>query len=77
MNKCKGIFGLLFGHKFEGRYNTEEGEGKWPLKEGSIESQITSTNPSAVSEIIESSRNQKTTYIKDVCVRCGEVIEGK
>jgi hypothetical protein len=77
MNKCKGIFGLLFGHKFEGRYNVEKSEGKWPLQEGSIESQITSTNPDSVYAIIESSRDQKKTYVKDVCVRCGEVIERK
>ena len=74
--KCNGLVGLLFGHKFEARYNSEEGEGKWPFKEGSLESQITSTNQNAAN-IISCTKNNRQTYIQDVCKRCGMVIEKK
>ena len=69
--------GFLFGHKFEGRYTVEGTAGKWPFTEGTIESQITITNPEEVVAIMEKSRDNKKTYVKDVCVRCGEVIKEK
>jgi len=72
MNLCSGLFGKLFGHKFEAVYNEEEGEGKWPYKEGTIESKIAATYD-MISPIIESTKSRKRTYIHSVCKRCGVV----
>jgi len=74
MNPCNGLFGKLFGHKFEAVYNEEEGEGKWPYKEGTIESKMAVID--MISSIIESTKSRKRTYIHSVCKRCG-VIVGK
>lgn len=77
MNKCNGLVGLLFGHKFETRYDEEVGEGKWPFQEGTIESQLTSTDTRYISEIVDSTRSHKETYIRDICKRCGTTVEKK
>ena len=69
--------GLIFGHKFEARYSVEQSEGIWPFTEGALGSDILMTNPDNVNMVMEKTRSNKQTYIKDVCARCGETLEGK
>ena len=65
--KCCGLFGKLFGHRFEARYDSEESEGKLP-------DQLTSVTIDAhyLVQIVEATRSIKETYIHDICTRCGE-----
>lgn len=73
-DKCIGLFGKLFGHKFKSIYNEEESEGKYPdncwvpsLAAFSYE----------IARIINASKSKKITYIHDICFRCGKVIKEK
>lgn len=65
----------MFGHKFEPRYDKVESGGKWPFTEGSLESQIAATHTGdAEANLIHATREHNSTYVHDVCVRCGETI---
>lgn len=79
MNKCVGLWGWLFGHKFQARFNEEESDGKWPFKEGTLESQMTTAVQGgydvSVSSIVNSTKSHKSSYVLDVCERCGEIIK--
>jgi hypothetical protein len=70
MNKCNGLMGLLFGHKFEGRYNEEESEGTMPVSEYFVFS-------NDIDKVINATKSRKLTYVHDVCKRCGQVVEKK
>ena len=75
LHKCRGLFGAIFGHSFNARYNVErtfanvdnnlilEAMDRAPMDE------FTST-------IIESIRKQsfKETYLGEVCCRCGKTV---
>lgn len=82
-NKCSGLFGRLFGHKFQPRYDSNE-----TYPEGTIEGLRTNVDrvlaqyPMAamdsLSEVAEAYRcmdQNFVRYVQDVCVRCGEVRE--
>jgi hypothetical protein len=85
MNACKGIFGFLFGHKYKARYTENDStpvEVSRNLKEAldnylrvaSSDGYIAIVHDDAIEKITESFQNLnnvKTTYINDVCVRCG------
>ena len=73
MNNCKGILGKLVGHKFKARADTKYGASKWPFTEGTIESQI-STSESVV-DILRETGTCDETYVCDICTRCGMVIK--
>ena len=73
MNQCKGIIGFLFGHKFEERCDEENGTGKWPFSDTMLSNQQLVFS-SDVSNVIMATASSKSTYVKDVCVRCGKVI---
>ncbi len=63
INDCKGLVGLIFGHRFEGRYSIEE--TTFPVNTGHgwvVED---------VERLIKASKNYKRTYHGDVCTRCG------
>ena len=64
-DKCKGVFGWFFGHKYEPRYDYQKG----PLP-NTIE-RIRGAYPEALEELMP----VKETYIHDVCERCGDVIK--
>jgi hypothetical protein len=71
MNKCVGIFGWLFGHDFEPRYDVKT---HVPEK---IISQIVAllfTPWTAMVDLIAVSGNANKTseYVGDVCRRCGQ-----
>lgn len=73
---CQGLMGRLFGHKFVQRmHTTEETAGKWPFTEGTIESQIAATNVAGMSDLVQATSARKTTYVHDICVRCGKIIK--
>ena len=86
MNKrCQGLFGLIFGHKFQPRYNM-----------ASVDSNVHHTPPTAAdlervmdaalrggeTEALDSYERMlrngndvtEKQYVCDVCVRCGDVI---
>jgi hypothetical protein len=59
MSDCMGLFGRLFGHKFEPRY-TLTPPGSMNVGNGS---------PSAICAVID--QLTKREYQGDVCARCG------
>ena len=63
MNKCKGLLGLLFGHKFVHNYNTKESF--------SPRINLDLTLHPYPEDLIESFKLTETTYINSVCSRCG------
>jgi alkyl hydroperoxide reductase subunit AhpF len=65
---CKGLLGLLLGHNYEHVFDTEEKDGYFPKIEGSV---ILDT----MSNIIQSAKLHKKTYVHSVCTRCGDVIK--
>lgn len=60
MSKCQS----WLGHRYEGRYD-----------EGSTEAnfRMSRTNADEISKIIRAKK--PITYVRDICVRCGHVIE--
>jgi len=78
---CDGIWGRLFGHKYVARYDTEDNFpsqldlGKSGPQGPSIVGQYAWYCLSTMSGYqIDQSKNKKRTYVHDVCVRCGHVI---
>jgi hypothetical protein len=63
MNDCKGLAGLIFGHKFQPRYSTGA-----PTM---AEVQVWDQDVDEAIRAIEASKAK--TYIHDACVRCGAV----
>lgn len=74
-NECKGIFGLLFGHRFKARYSTaeKERENDYDLK---LSNGMFSTDQRAVM-VAAYTPLTETTYEHDVCVRCGAVVNNE
>ena len=76
---CKGIMGWLFGHKFEPRFdesNNDTPAGQWvsqQIPEAILKQAIESEDLADIVEAM-SVNSEKTTYVHDVCVRCGKVI---
>lgn len=70
---CVGVAGLLFGHKFEPRYNKidKKGVGTWPKgvsgSAGVLNDMMGLTQPT----------EHKELYVCDVCVRCGGIVESE
>lgn len=67
---CKGIFGFLFGHKFRPRYHEEQQASSTPLPDDLM----MELGADDASMLIEAMRSYKQTYVGDVCVRCGKVV---
>jgi hypothetical protein len=63
MNECKGLFGRLFGHKFEPRQDIIPPD---PQKADKVRCFY-----SDVPEVIYMLSSK--TYVRDVCTRCGEI----
>ena len=85
-NKCKGIAGSLFGHKFEAVFDTESNTTANhelftaiapALEKGYdklIEYGYTSIgNP--FEEVLSELKYRKSTYVHHVCVRCGKTVK--
>ena len=70
MKDCQGIFGKLFGHKFEGRYSIEE-------KKEPFECTHFKVTASSYKALMDANTSRNTTYEYDICVRCGEKMEKK
>jgi len=64
MNKCSGIFGAIFGHRYKARYSY----GK-PM----VFDNIKSGNADGVARILQASKD--ATYEGDICERCGHKID--
>lgn len=63
MNKCQGIMGAIFGHKFSPRFS----EGPTNMK---------SARGCDASDIIKMVKAvKKISYHHDVCERCGVIVE--
>ena len=85
--ECIGIFGRLFGHKFRPRQDTESklSSSLDPVLGGMMEqkavasmvgqilSKFTSSDES-MEDIIGAFKEEKSTYVGDVCQRCGAVL---
>jgi hypothetical protein len=80
--RCRGIFGFLFGHNFEDRYDRKSKSIASPniitpeiIK--AIESAAFSEDvPECINTVMNnnSSSENESIYICDVCVRCGQTI---
>jgi len=75
MNQCIGLCGRLFGHKFVGRYDTEE-TGPDPKVVSDLFSRrgITVVLDNDV-DVVRQLRSYNSVYKHSVCVRCGAVVE--
>ena len=65
MNKCKGIFGRLFGHNYQPVFNRHPPA----LEDLSVER----GSSRAIMGVIDSMT--RTEYVHTCCTRCGDVIE--
>ena len=78
-NKCLGMFGAFFGHRFIPRYDTEEKLAECAEAVLSSAPQKTNvglvvgalTGSEGLQNILEELKENKTTYVCDVCARCG------
>ena len=72
-NRCRGLMGLLFGHKYRPRMNSRV------IKSGGVYPRpgVTMTNIASVSDMLERTRDvdHTDTYVCDVCARCGDITE--
>lgn len=68
-NECSGLMGLWFGHKFEARYDEETTDPKDFPSNVNVPVWV---NPA---EIILANKDKTTTYVGDICVRCGTTVE--
>ena len=59
LRPCQGLFGLLFGHKYRARYDSE------------LPSRLSMDTFNL--KILEASKNR--TYRGDICVRCGSRLD--
>ena len=78
-DKCKGLWGALFGHKFVARYDKDNSvgrEGEWSSFDIPREILDAALVTEALSDILQAAQAEhtKSTYIHDVCVRCGKVV---
>ncbi len=86
MNKrCRGLFGLIFGHKFRPRYNTASVDSNLhhpPPSAADLERVMDTAMATEQIEALDAyerilrNGNDVTErqYVCDVCIRCGEVI---
>jgi hypothetical protein len=65
-NACKGLAGLIFGHKFQPRYD----KGTPAL----TSVKAADGCPDDWVDLVEASK--PSTYIHDVCTRCGDIARG-
>ena len=63
--KCKGILGLLFGHKLNDIY---DGESFMPSN-----ANLNLTLAIYPELILKEMRHEKETYVQTICERCGQV----
>ena len=68
-NKCKGIFGFLFGHNFETIYNRDTDYQDINISEPEF-AHIIKLVGGYQTPILK----DKKTYKKSICRRCGKVI---
>ena len=72
MNECAGLWGKLFGHKFQARM--DESMSAAPVT--TIDSYTSIVHgASGMAMMLDTLRDAKQTYVHDVCVRCGTVIK--
>ena len=80
-NRCIGIFGQWFGHRFRPRWDTEERIAGCAEAILSTAPQKTNlgqvvgalTGNERMQDILEQLREERSTYVCDICVRCGAV----
>ena len=68
-DSCKGLVGLIFGHKFQPRYNTGAPAASG-IKLAEYDAEILELSIRAVEA------SKPPTYAHDVCVRCGAISTG-
>ena len=72
---------MIFGHCFEGRWHDEKSSSAHPLSDYAVKT-IMDTTPSDeyTSSNLESAKeatsSNKSTYVHDVCTRCGLTVRG-
>lgn len=72
MTGCAGLWGKLFGHKFEER--VDESMSAAPVH--TIDSYTSIAHgASGMAMILNTMRSVEQKYVHDVCVRCGTVIK--
>lgn len=86
-NKCKGILGLLFGHKFKSVYETERKPEMDPEVIKSIipslekcytkliEESYEGLSDSVFEDVLKVFQSNKSHLICNICVRCGKTVK--
>lgn len=85
-NKCVGIGGKLFGHKFEAVFEYETKNEPDPAVLQAIMPTVESCYNklidagydgvgNAVEEVLETLKTEKRTYVHHVCIRCGKIVK--
>lgn len=77
MEKCHGLAGFIFGHKFQPRYSTE-GEGNEKIAFELLKELQNLTYSSDKVPLLRKYMDERKNFIKreylnDVCVRCGKL----
>ncbi len=68
---CRGVMGVLFGHKFRARYDKKI----VPPSEAVIKNILSRYSIASSScAVIDEITNKQTIYRYDVCVRCGMIV---
>lgn len=67
--ECHGLWGMLFGHKFEARYDEVITSHAPPIKSMSV-----FCDAEVLAALGRLYNDTRSTYAHDVCVRCGMVI---
>lgn len=69
MHNCTGLAGRLFGHKFVPRFDTKSGFGqRLP------DHIVLALGGLSAANLIEAEKDSESTYVYDICVRCGTVV---
>ena len=65
-DKCTGVFGWLFGHKYRARFTTTQ---------RSILENPREMEGYGICEVLEAAKLNDRRYKREVCERCGDTIE--
>ena len=74
-SECAGISGSIFGHNFQPRYDITTNTEKVSSEIISALTERTWDYDSELVDAIEALKSSSSTYIGDVCTRCGTVLE--
>lgn len=77
-HECQGLLGILFGHKFCARYDEHKEAGSPSAAVVATTCNAYDSSNDNLEDVLDALgrayRDSSTTYVHDVCVRCGLII---